>query len=318
VPNPPRVALLATGGTIACTLDASGHAVKTLRAADLAATAGVPVTPVDHGLLSSWNLAPPQMLEIARLAERLLADHDGVVVTHGTDTLEETAAVLSFAVRAPGPVVVTGAMRAADEPQSDGAGNLRAACAVAADPGARGRGALVVFGDEVHLATRVTKRHSAALAAFGSPAGGPVGVVDGGRVVWLAAPSPPTTYDVAHADADVPLLVAAAGSPVRVVEAALDGADGLAVAGMGLGHLPSSWLPALAAAVARGVPVVRATRTGAGPAAGRYAGPGGDVDAEERGLLSAGLRSPYLARMELICVVGAGTDPREAFARPLP
>ena len=315
---PPRVALLATGGTIACTLDASGRAVKTLRAADLAAIAGVRATPVDHGLLSSWNLAPPQMLEIARLAERLLADHEGVVVAHGTDTLEETAALLSFAIRAPGTVVVTGAMRAADEPQSDGAANLRAACATAADPAARGRGALVVLGDEVHLATRVTKRHSAALAAFGSPVGGPVAVLDGDRVVWLAPPSSPTTYDVSHADADVPLLAAAPGSPVRLVDAALDGADGLVIAGMGLGHLPSSWMPALSAAVARGVPVVRATRTGAGPAAGRYSGPGGDVDAEERGVLSAGLRSPYLARMELICALGAGADSRAAFSRALP
>jgi L-asparaginase len=123
---------------------------------------------------------------------------------------------------------------------------------------------------------------------------------------------------VAHADADVPLLTAAPGVPVRLVEAALDGADGLVVAGMGLGHLPSSWLPPLGDAVARGVPVVRATRTGAGPAAGRYAGPGGDTDADERGLLRAGWRTPWLTRIELVCALGAGADPAEVFSRPLP
>jgi L-asparaginase len=314
-----RLALLATGGTIACTLDAEGRAVKTQRAADLLAAAGAPgVTPVDHGLMSSWDIDPPAMLDLARRVDELLGEHDGVVVTHGTDTLEETAAFLSFAVRSPGTVVVTGAMRAADEPGSDGAANLRTALAVAGDPAARGRGALVAFGDEVHLATRVTKRHSAALLAFGSPVTGPVGLVHDGRPVFLAPPQPPTTYDVAHADADVPLLVAMAGAPLRLVEAALAGADGLVVAGVGLGHLPSSWMPVLGEAVARGVPVVRATRTPAGPVGGRYAGPGGDVDAEERGLLSAGFRTPWAARIELVCALGSGADPARSFDRPLP
>jgi L-asparaginase len=312
-------ALLATGGTIACTLDAAGHAVKTQRAADLLAAAGAgDVTPVDFGLMSSWDLTPAAMLHIAQRVDDLLAEHDGVVVTHGTDTLEETAALLSFAVRRPGAVVVTGAMRAADEPGSDGAANLRAALAVAAAPEAAGRGALVVFGDEAHLATRVTKQHSAGLLAFGSPGTGPVGLVHDGRVSFLAPPQPPTRYDVAHADADVPLLVATPGAPARLVETALTGADGLVVAGVGLGHLPSSWMPLLGDAVARGVPVVRATRTPAGPVGGRYAGAGGDVDAEERGLLSAGWRTPWAARIELICALGAGADPVEVFANPLP
>jgi L-asparaginase len=311
-------ALLATGGTIACTLDAEGRAVKTQRAADLLTAAGASgVTPVDHGLMSSWDLTPAAMLDIARRVDELLADHDGVVVTHGTDTLEETAAFLSFAVRTRGTVVVTGAMRAADEPGSDGAANLRSALAVAASPDARDRGALVVFGDEVHLATRVTKRHSAALLAFGSPASGPVGLVHDGRALFLAPPQPPTRYEVASADADVQVLAAVPGAGARLVEAALEGADGVVVAGVGLGHLPSSWMPLLGAAVARGLPVVRATRTLGGPVGGRYAGPGGDVDAEERGLLSAGYRTPWAARIELICALGAGVDPAEAFARPL-
>jgi L-asparaginase len=317
-----RLALVATGGTIACTLDADGRAVKTLRAADLLDRAPAPpggeVTGTDAGLVSSWDLTPPAMLDLARTVGQIAAGCDGVVVTHGTDTLEETAALLSFAVPSPVPVVVTGAMRASDSPGADGPANVGAALAVAADPGARDRGALVVFGDEVHLATRVSKRHSAAPVPFGSPGTGPVGLVDDGRVTWLAPPSPPTRYAVAHADADVPLLSVAAGAPARLVEAALDGADGLVVAGVGLGHMPSSWLPLLGDAVARGVPVVRATRTGAGPAAGRYAGPGGDTDADERGLLTAGWRTPWAARIELICALGAGVDPAEAFARPLP
>jgi L-asparaginase len=314
--------LLATGGTIACTLDQDGRAVKTLRAADLAARTPLPpdveFAAVDHGLGSSWDLTPAAMLELAEHARRLAGGCDGVVVTHGTDTLEETATLCALTGDPAVPVVLTGAMRATDAPGGDGPANLADAAAVAADPGARGRGPLVVFAGEVHLGARVAKRHSAAPSPFGSPAGGPVGLVDDGRVSWLAPPAPRTTYAVAHADADVPLLLASPGAPVRVLEAALDGADGLVVAGMGLGHLPSSWMPLLGDAVAAGVPVVRGTRTGAGPATGRYAGPGGDVDADERGLLSAGHRTPAAARIELVCVLGAGVDPAAAFARSLP
>lgn len=317
-----HLTLIATGGTIACTVAANGQAEKTLIAGDLLAAAPAPagtrVTAVDYGQISSWDLTPPAMLRLARRVQ-LEADRcDGVVVTHGTDTLEETAALLSFAVRTPVPVVVTGAMRAASSPGADGPANLAAALAVAASSAASGRGPLVVFADEVHLASRVAKRHSAALSPFSSPVTGPHGLIHDGSILFLSPAAPPTTYDVAHADADVPVLVAAPGAPLRLVEAALTGADGLVVAGMGLGHLPSAWMPALGDAVRRGVPVVRATRTGAGPATGRYAGAGGDIDADERGLLSAGLRTPAAARMELICVLGAGADPAEAFARPLP
>src|SRR4051794_31695748 len=159
-----RIALLAAGGTIACTLDEEGYAVKTLAAADLAATfpvpAGIELVPVDYAQLSSWDVSTAQMLELARVAEGLLASHDGVVVTYGTDTLEEMAAFLSFAVRSPRPVVVTGAMRNMSLPGADGPANLLAAILVAADPGAAGRGALVVLAEEVHRAVEVTKRHS--------------------------------------------------------------------------------------------------------------------------------------------------------------
>jgi L-asparaginase len=319
---PSRIAVVSTGGTIASTLDPQGRAVKTLQAADLLRTvppmAGLDARPSDHGRLSSWNLTPPAMLELARRIDDLLVTHDGVVVTHGTDTLEETATLLSFALRSAAPVVVTGAMRTSDALGADGPHNLRSALLVAAHPGAHGRGTLVVFDDQVHRAVTVTKLHSSALAAFGSPNSGPIGHIHDGNVTFTAPPMAPTRYDVTHADADVPLLVAAAGAPVRMVEAALAGADGMVVAGLGLGHLPSDWMGPLGEAVSNGVPVVMASRTHAGPVYGRYAGPGGDVDARERGLISAGYRTPYAARIQLICALGAGADPTNVFTSPLP
>lgn len=320
--SPVRLALVATGGTIACTLDTAGQAVKSLTASDLLSLtqlpSGIEVTPLDHGLLSSWDLTPPAMLALARVVQQISAEYDGVVITHGTDTLEETAALLSFVIQTRVPVVITGAMRAWGEPGADGPANLAAALAVAAEPGARGRGVLVAFANEIHLAARVAKRHSSALLPFGSPTCGPIGLLDREEVTFLAPAAPATTYEVVHADADVPLLIAVPGAPVRVLEAALDGAHGLVVAGMGLGHLPSGWMPTLGQAVAEGVVVVRATRTGRGPSAGQYAGPGGDTDAKQRGLLSAGYRTAAAARIELICVLGAGADPARVFAQPLP
>lgn len=325
-----RVVLLATGGTIACTVDDRGRAAKTLGGTDLLAAVapvpGVDVRAVDHGRLSSWDIAPPDMLDIALRVDELLTDTDGVVVTHGTDTLEETAALLSFAVRSDAAVVVTGAMRAGNEPGADGPRNLRAALRVAAAPDARGRGPLVVMDDEVHRGVTVTKRHSSAPGAFGSPATGPVGLVhgngngngDGDGVTFLGPAGPRTRYDVAHADADVPLLLATAGAPDRVLHSALAGADGLVVAGFGLGHVPGSWVPVLGDAVRRGVPVVMATRTSSGPVGGRYLGAGGDEDVRAAGILSAGYRSPYAARIELLCALGAGADPVDAFRQPLP
>ncbi|MCW2781765.1 MAG: L-asparaginase [Marmoricola sp.] len=313
-----RIALLATGGTIACTTDEHGWSVKTLGAADLLASvpalSAIDVTAYDYGLLASWDVTPPAMLDMARRVDELLSEHDGVVLTHGTDTLEETAALLSFAVRAAGTVVVTGAMRASDEPGADGPRNLFAALSVAADPEAAGRGALVVMDDEVHRAGTVTKRHSSALSTFGSPTTGPVGLVHGEQVTFVSPPTPPTRYDVEHADADIPLLFATTGAPTRILESALDGAAGLVVAGFGLGHVPAPWMPLLGAAVHRGIPVVMTSRTHAGPVGGQYAGAGGDIDARERGLILAGHRTPYSARIQLICAIGAGMDPVAAFA----
>ncbi|MDQ1599956.1 MAG: L-asparaginase, partial [Actinomycetota bacterium] len=183
---------------------------------------------------------------------------------------------------------------------------------------AAGRGALVVLGDEVHRAVTVSKRHSSSPSAFGSPATGPIGLIHGERVTFFGHPVPPTRYDVRHADADVPLIFAAAGAPTRIVESALAGAAGLVVAGFGLGHVPATWMPLLGAASRNGVPVIMASRTPAGPVGGRYAGAGGDVDASERGLILAGHRTPYSARIQLICAIGAGADPVEAFAQPIP
>lgn len=303
------IALLATGGTIACTLDETGAAVRTLQAADLLTSApqppGVEVRAVDAEAFSSWNVDAPTMLRLARHVDGLLTDLDGVVVTHGTDTLEETAHFLDLAVRAEKPVVVTGAMRNASLASADGPRNMEAAFTLAARPGLSGT--YVVLNDEIHASADVTKSHSANPATFASPWLGPLGMVEGRAVSMLRERPPRRTYDVDRADARVPLLRVAAGMDDVALRAVVSSApDGIVVEGFGVGHVPSWWMPPLREATAAGIPVVITSRTGAGPVRAEYGGPGGGIDVREAGLISGGRRSGLKARIELLCALGSG------------
>lgn len=303
------IALLATGGTISCTVDETGAAVRTLGASDLVANApqppGIEVTAIDAEAFSSWNIDGPTMLRLARRVDELLAEADGVVVTHGTDTIEETAYFLDLAVRSDKPVVVTGAMRNASLAGADGPRNMEAAFAVAARPDLSG--CFVVLNDEVHAGAEVSKSHSANPATFVSPWLGPLGAVEGQTVSMLRGRPPRRRYEVTDAAARVPLVKVAAGMDDTLVRAAVAApSDGVVVEGAGVGHLPASWLPPLRDAVSAGTPVVITSRTGAGPVRAEYGGPGGGIDVRDSGLISGGRRPGPKARIELICALGAG------------
>ena len=187
-----RVAVVFTGGTISMRLDEHGKAVPALRGADiLARTAGLDaiadVEPIDWGLIPASHLSLDQVLELGRILASTLArpEIDGAVVVQGTDTIEETAFAWDLLNGSDKPIVVTGAMRNADQPDYEGPGNLRSAVAVAASGAVGGLGTLVVMGDGAILpADDARKMHTQAIDAFGAPNVGPVGHVrDGGEVV---------------------------------------------------------------------------------------------------------------------------------------
>lgn len=168
--------------------------------------------------------------------------------------IEETAYFLDLAVRASKPVVVTGAMRNASLAGADGPRNLEAALAVAARPGLEG--CYVVVGDEVHAAADVTKTHSASPGAFQSPWLGPLGAVEGDTVTMLRRGPARRRYDVARADARVPLLTVAAGVGDALVRSALhSGVDGVVVEGTGVGHVPAPWLVPMREAAGADIPL---------------------------------------------------------------
>jgi L-asparaginase len=314
----PRVEVIALGGTIACVPAASGEGVAPgLSAADLLASvpgvgelaeigarnlANVPSTEIDLPLLLALHAA----IEVHE-AESVA----GVVVTQGTDTIEESSFVLDLLHAGEIPVVVTGAMRNPSLPGPDGAANLYAAIACAADPAFRGQGALVAFDDAIHAAAWVQKRDTSTTSAFHSPA--PVGWMAEGEAI-LRAPVPrrpaiavPTGAPVPF----VPILKPGIGDDPRIIGMALDaGAAGIVMEGAGGGHAPASWLDALTHAAGR-VPVVFASRTRGGRVLSRtYGQPGAEIDLLSRGLVGAGDLDALKARLLLSLLSMAGTPER--------
>ena len=321
-----KVAVLTTGGTVAMRHDPErGGAVPALTAADLTAVLppGAPELAVEEVCnLPSSHFTLDHLWRIRERAAAWAANPEvsGVVITHGTDTLEETAYLLDLTVPGETPLVLTGAMRTASEVGVDGPANLWAAVRVAASPAARGLGALVVLNDEIHAARFVTKTDTLSPATFQSPGWGPLGRVEGDRVhiPWRI---PREVIPCPRLEERVVLIKLAVGMGPELLEAALErGARGVVLEGLGAGRIPPWWLPVIERALAEGVAVVIASRCTAGRVWDAYGYVGGYRTLREMGcLFSPGLNGPK-ARIRLMAVLGAAQDPREAarmWDRPL-
>lgn len=312
----PTVAVIALGGTIAMARTVRGEgATPQLSADDLIATlpglAGldVAVEARTFRTLPSAHLTFADLTELGALIDELAGRGvTGVVVTQGTDTLEESAFFLDITVRSAIPVVVTGAMRSATLPGADGPANLLAAIAVAAYPGSAGLGCLVVMADEIHAARHVRKTHTAKAAAFVSPDTGPIGHVVEGRPRILTHPRPRVVIPVA-VDAPVPavpIVTPALGDDLALLRPQRDDLDGLVVAAFGVGNVPVSVVELLTGYATR-IPVILASRTGAGAVhRTSYGYAGSDQDMQRRGLINAGFLDPYKARILLSRLIATG------------
>jgi len=313
----PRIVLLTTGGTIAGTADAAsgpdGYTAGNLAGeALLAAVPGVRERAdiiVEPCLaLDSKNMTPDHWLSVARAARELVARPDvaGLVVTHGTDTLEETVLFLELLLPAAKPVVVTGAMRPADAVSAAGPANLLDAVRVAIDPAAHGRGTLVSFAEHILPARGLRKAHATSVDAFAA-LDGPVGSTRP-EVRFFRPPAPrpellPWPDDLPRVDT---VHVAAGTSPEWLEAARSMGAHGVVLALPGNGSVPDAWREGIRRLTLDGVPVVRATRCGDGFVAHRRL----DV---ELGTMAAGRLSPPQARVALTLALAA-QDP-DAFSR---
>ena len=313
----PRVAVISLGGTIAssATPGVSGVTPR-LDATDLVSGVGNvgEIASIDA---RAFRLVPSSDLSLSdvtalvgEIHARLDEGAQGVVVTQGTDTLEEVAFALDLLVGRDEPIVVTGAMRHASDAGADGPANLLDAIRVAASPAARGLGALVVFNGEIHAARYVRKTHATSTATFRSSSLGPLGWVSEGRVrLGFSLPRWPALLVPVQPPAPVALVAASLGDSLALLDhVRAAGYRGVVVEGLGGGHVPSRALERLEE-LAREMPVVLASRTGAGETlTGTYRFAGSEMDLLSRGLVGAGALDARKARILLSVLLGSTTS----------
>ena len=270
----------------------------------------------DFGAYPGPHMTAERMWELRERIEKHLdrPGVDGVVVTHGTDSLEESAYLVARSLQSRKPVVFTGAMRTASDLGWDGPSNLSAAIRVAASAEARGFGVLVVISDRIYAGLDVTKVHTHLLDAFESPGLGPLGIVDGRHVVFRRAiPQPCAIVDAPRLGGPVDIVVAYAGADSRLLDAARSEGQGVVIAAMGRGNVPPHMVPGIERWIADSKPVVITSRALRGRVGRTYGYPGGGRRLHDLGAVFAGSRRPQQARIDLMLALGAGRDVREMF-----
>lgn len=326
----PRLLLIATGGTIAGAAPSADRTQGYLPGA-LPVSALIDAVPALRGIarieaeqpfsIGSQHLTAAHHLQLVARVRAAQADADlaGIVLTHGTDTMEETALLLDLCCPRDRPVVLTGAMRPATAIGADGPMNLYAAAAVAVDPASRGAGAVVLMNDQVFGPDRASKAHTSRTDAFVARDGAALASIVDGRAHWhlppaeAAARRPSLAAALASLPATLPRVDVIAqqvdADPAIVGFLVARGAAGLVLAGTGHGTMSDPMREALAAAAAAGVLVVRASRIAAGPVTR-----GGGVDDAAHGFVAAGWLPPHKARLVASLALAAGLAP-EAIQR---
>lgn len=260
-----------------------------------------------------YHLASPQITEREmlgiknRIEEAVKEGYDGVVVTHGTDTLEETAYYLELTLDIKIPVVVTGAMRSSNEIGADELANLRSSLVVSTDDESRDKGVLVVMNDEVHTATYVTKTHTTNVATFQTPTFGPIGLVSKNNVIYFQKLIKEEHYEVNTTEKKVYLLKAYAGMDEKLINAVCDlGADGLVIEALGAGNLPPQTVSAVRNCIKKSIPVVFVSRAFNGVTQDVYDYEGGGKRFQQDGVIFTTGLSGQKARVKLMILLEAG------------
>jgi len=329
-PALPSIHLVATGGTIAMRLDPGrGGAAPAVSGADL--VAAVPdltqiarLSVQEFSNLPSEHMTPAVWLRLARRLNQIMesGQADGIVVTHGTDTMEETAYFLDLTVLGDAPIVLTGAQRPASTPlraaratrrvskpqdEADGPANLRDAVRVAACPESRGRGVLIVMHGEIHAAREALKMQTEDLDAFGSHGGTDLGRVWETQIRFFREVPPRRSFPLPAALPRVDIVPMYAGADDAALQAALQrGAAGLVIAAVGAGNVNHALFEGIAAALQQGVAVVIATRVPHGLVRPLYTYVGGGVALQKAGAILAGDLTPQKARVMLMLALAAG------------
>ncbi len=302
-----RIAVLTTGGTIAMKEDQENRGVNFQEANSLFSLQSLlqnyaEITMESLFQLPSPHITPKEMYRIAERVKELLDQPtvDGVVITHGTDTLEETAYFLDLVISSDKPVVLTGAMRSQNELGADGPYNLVQAIRVAASAQARGYGTLVVFQDEIHTARDVTKIDTSSLDAFQSPASGPVGYLTREKVCFYRQITREHFLPLRMPTRSVALIKAVAGADHRMLDWIVQqDYQGIVIEAFGQGNLPPQMSAGIQKALQHSLPVVLVSRCLKGVVQDTYAYDGGGKQLKKMGVLFSTLSGPK-ARIKLM------------------
>lgn len=316
-----NILVLHTGGTISMSQDTTGS-VKTNTTNPLM-NLDLDSSKIKIIVEEFFNLPSPQMTlsKMLKIKERLLRGYyeeniDAAVITHGTDTLEETAYFLDVTIGNLMPIVVTGAMRSSNEIGSDGVYNFQEAIRVAADDCSKDRGVLVVMNDEIHSARFVTKTHTTNVATFRTPTFGPVGLVTKEGPHFYQRLSDEQRFNVDSVKGTIPIIKAYAGMGpdfIDLIAASADKIDGLVIEALGAGNLPASTVPALQRVLDFNIPIVLVSRCFNGITEPVYGYQGGGRQLSEMGIMFAQGLNSQKARIKLLVGLNAHLQKDELY-----
>lgn len=315
-----KVLLIATGGTIAMRKDKAGKVVPAVSGHELIDSLPELTQEADWeicelGNVASCNIDPKYMRTLAMEVEQhFLLDPflKGVIITHGTDTLEETAYFLDVTIKDPRPVILTASQRDASESDSDGPRNLYNAMRIALDPRALNRGVIIALNEEINAARDVRKLHTSHVDAFDSGDMGAIGSIDTGEVIWHRKPEHTFKLGVPKTLANVVICKAYTGMPGSVLRSMVqDETDAIVIEAFGRGNLPPQLVEDISDLVASGIPVVITSRCLFGRTAPVYGYPGGGADLERVGAWFSADLSTEKVRLFLSIALGKGLDKKE-------
>ncbi|HFU3970133.1 TPA: asparaginase [Streptococcus suis] len=307
-----KVLVLHTGGTISMQADQNG-AVESSPINPMTQVTSplenIEVVSVDFLNLPSPHIQIDHMMMIYKKIREEASHFDGFVITHGTDTLEETAYFLDTMSIPKMPIVMTGAMRSSNELGSDGIYNYRTALRVAADEKSADKGVLVVMNDEIHAAKYVTKTHTTNVSTFQTPTHGPLGLVTKREILFFKAADKRVRFDLQAINGIVPIIKSYADMDTILLDALVEAPiSGLVIEALGAGNLPPASISAIKKLINKQLPIVLVSRCFNGIAEPVYAYDGGGIQLEELGVLFVKELNSQKARIKLLIAVNAGLN----------
>lgn len=314
-----RILIIFTGGTISMKKDKVLDAAVPIMTGEeiLELTPGLSeIADVDFynfSMIPGPHMIPEKMFELAKTVDSKCNNgYDGIVITHGTDSLEETAFLLDLIVQSNKPIVFTGAMKNGSELGWDGPSNLYSALKVAADDSSNSKGVLVVLNNEIHSASQVTKTDTSKLDTFKSCDFGPLGYIDNDKVFYYQLYLKRQSYVTSTIDSKVDLVKCACGMDSKLINWLIEmGSHGIIIEGMGRGNIPPEMVESVQNAINNNIPVVLVSRCQTGKALDSYGYAGAGKDLTNRGVILGDNLSGQKARIKLMVALGITKDIKE-------